>query len=208
MGVVRPETIDARFFHPGLELGADGRKVDVQMRGRTGFGSRSAGRALRLLEFHGIEEFAAFFALVPARALVAADRADTDDIAVREKAAVFFAVELFYGLRLNEPRRVEIAEDRLRYLGMAGVGGSAELVEGDAEPVVNIAMNLVVMIAEFARSHALFEGFGFGRGPVFVGGADVERLVAAQAAEARENIGRKHLDQVSEVRNIVHIRQG
>ena len=68
------------------------------------------------------------------------------------------------------------------------------IVEGDAEPGIDVAMDRVVAVAELAWSDALLEGLGLGRRAVFVGAAYIECLVAAEAAEACEDICGKYLD--------------
>ena len=103
---------------------------------------------------------------------------------------------------------LEIEKYGLGYGGMLGCRCAAELVEADAEPFVNIPVHGVETVAEFPGADALFLGLGFGRCPVFVGPADVERVIASQPAKSGENIGRKHLDEVAEVGHVIHIGQG
>ena len=91
---------------------------------------------------------------------------------------------------------------------MALGGGAAELVEGDSEPRIDIAVQDMEAIAELAGRDALLERLGFRGGAVLVGAADVESIVAAQAAEASEDIGGENLDEVSEMRHVIDIGEG
>jgi len=69
-------------------------------------------------------------------------------------------------------------------------------------------MERVITITELPGRDALFQRFCLRGGSVFIGAANVQRLVAGKAAIARENIGGEHLNEIPEVRNIVHVGKG
>ena len=52
-------------------------------------------------------------------------------------------------------------------------GGASEVVKGNIKPMINIAVDRMVVVSQFARSFPFFEGFGFGCRTVFVGTADI-----------------------------------
>ncbi len=74
-----------------------------------------------------------------------------------------------------------------------------------SEPGVDVAVDRMVAVAELARADALLERPRLGRRAVFVGAADVERLVAAQAAEAREDVGGEHLYEIAQMGHVVDV---
>jgi len=108
-------------------------------------------------------------------------RAGAQHVAIREEALVLFAVELVQGALVDVAVVIQLREDVLRDLCVHGHRGAAELVEGDREPLVDVPVDRVVPVAELARRDALLQGPCLRRGPVFIGAADVERLVAREA---------------------------
>jgi hypothetical protein len=86
-------------------------------------------------------------------------------------------------------------------------GSPAKYVKSDVKPAVNIIVNLEVSVAKLPWAYALLGGPCFGCGTVFVGTAHIQGLVAAKSAEAGKNIGRKHLDKISQMGNVVYIRE-
>ena len=95
---------------------------------------------------------------------------------------------------LDEAVFLEIEEHRLGDLGLLGRRGTAEMVEGDAEPIIDIAVDRVIMVAQFPGGLPLLLRARFGGGAVFVGAADVQGVVPAKAAESGINVGRKDLN--------------
>ena len=93
-------------------------------------------------------------------------------------------------------------------LGLPQRRGPAERVEGDVEPGIDVAVEEVEAVAELAGRHAFLEGLRVRGRAVLVGAADIEGLVAPQPAETGEDIGGKHLYEVPEVGDIVHIGKG
>jgi hypothetical protein len=93
----------------------------------------------------------------------------------------------------------------LGYLGLNGRGSPAPFVKAYVKPPVNVAVELVVPVAEFPGTYAFFRGPGFRGGAVFVGTADIEGFVAPEAAEPGKDVGGKHLYQVPQVGYVVYI---
>ena len=87
-----------------------------------------------------------------------------------------------------------IFKNTLHNFGLLGRRGTSEVVERDIEPAVNIAMDRMIVVAEFARRFPFFEGFGFGCRTVFVGAADIQTRVSAEPAKTRKDIGGQNLD--------------
>jgi hypothetical protein len=75
------------------------------------------------------------------------------------------------------------------------------------KPAVNIIVNFKVPVAKFPGTYTLLGSPGFGGSTVFVSAAHIQGLVAAYPTKAGEHIGRKHLDKISQMRNIVYIRE-
>ena len=102
---------------------------------------------------------------------------------------------------------MDAVKNVLGNLSLLGGGGAAEVVKVAVEPVIDLLVDLVVMVADFFAGFTFFHGFGFGRGAVLVSAAYVNGVVANKAAVASEDIGRKHTsDDVAEMRNVVHVR--
>ena len=60
-------------------------------------------------------------------------------------------------------------------------GGATEVVEPKVEPLVCRDMECVILVAKLFGGDALLERLRLGRGPVFVGSADVEGSPVASA---------------------------
>ena len=156
-------------------------------------------------EVGGIQQFAAAFTLIPPGIPVIAVGAGSLHVTIRQEAAVVFAVELLHAALGDETRLVHFPEKVLHHLGLHRAAGTTEMIEFNFEPPVNIPMNRMVPIAQLPGTHALFEGPGFGGGAVFVGSADIEGFIPVLTAESGENIRGEHLNEIAEMRNIVHV---
>lgn len=145
-----------------------------------------------LVGLHGVEEVAASVALVTAGAEVVADAAFTLNVAIGQEGIVLGdGAEGLGGFAfLDEAILPELGEDLLGNAGVLVGGGAAELVEADAEPVVDILMKGVVLCAKSRGVYALGKGLGLGGGAILVGTANVEGGQATGAAETGEDIGR------------------
>ena len=194
-------------LHPGAKLGEDGRQVDEQVLRLPDHRGGGADAAPRVDQLDGIQELPAVLALVPARVRVMAVGAGAQDVPVGEEPLVLLAEGLAQDALVDVPVLVELREDVLRDLGMHRHGGPAEPVECDGEPFVDVAVDGVVAVAQLPRRDPLLQRPGLGGGAVLVGPAHVQGLVAGQPAVARKHVGGEHLDEVAQVRDVVHVRQ-
>lgn len=145
-----------------------------------------------LVGLHGVEEVAASVTLVTTGAEVVADAAFTLNVAIGQEGVVLGdGAEGLGGFALlDEAVLPELGKDLLGDAGVLVGGGAAELVEADAEPVVDILMEGVVLGAKSRGVYALGKGLGLGGSAILVGTADVEGGQATGAAETGEDIGR------------------
>ena len=82
-----------------------------------------------------------------------------------------------------------------------------EVIEIDIEPLVDRLMDLMVAVTELSWSNTLLQRPGLACCTVFIRSADIQRLIATGAAEAREDVSGQHLCQIPEMRDVVHIWQ-
>lgn len=145
-----------------------------------------------LVGLHGVEQVAARVALVTTSTEVVADAAFTLNVAIGQEGVVFGnGAEGLGGFAfLNEAILPELGKDLLGDAGVLVGGSAAELVEADAEPVVDILVKGVVLCAKSRGVYALGKGLGLGSSAIFVGTADVECGQTTGAAEASKDIGR------------------
>lgn len=118
------------------------------------------------------------------------------------------AKKLFNGLGNDIAILLKIEKNGLGNLRMFRRRGSAEFIEGNSKPGINVAMNSVESVAELFGADMLLKGFGFRGCAIFIGTADIEGFIAPRTAKTRKNIGRQYLDQVAEVGYVIHIRKG
>ena len=163
--------------------------------------------ALWIHELRGVKERSAGVALVPARVYSAAFGASSVNIAVREEHIAFCAEKLLGRMLGDESVLVKLGENPLGYFGTFLVGCAPELVERDVEPLVYVLVDCIIVVAKLAGSLFLLQRLCLSCSSIFVNTADVHGLISARAAETREHVRRKHLNQVSKMGNIVHIGQ-
>ena len=89
-------------------------------------------------------------------------------------------VSVFLGMKL--------VEDVLGYLGLPVGRGAAEVVEIAVEPVVYLFVDLVIVVTDLLRSLALFESLDLGGCALLVCAANVEGIVAHEAAVPGEDV--------------------
>jgi hypothetical protein len=171
---------------PWLELGKIKEEVLRLSRNR----SVAADLALRVDQLKRIEQLAAVVALVAPGVGEVAVRALALDEAVCEEALVSLAVGLLHLALKDVAVGVEVAEDILGDLDMVLSRGAAEDIEADAEPLVDLLVHGVVLVAQLARGQSLFERLGLGRCAVLVSAADIEDPVPLAAVVARKDVGR------------------
>ena len=111
-----------------------------------------------------------------------AHRALAPDISVSEEPLALVTVELVNHLVEGVTIGVEVLEDFLSDLGVDGRGCPSEVVKVDVEPLINLLVDNVVLVADLLRGLAFLLGFGLGRGSVLIGTTDVHAVVVGEAA--------------------------
>jgi hypothetical protein len=134
-------------------------------------------------------------------------RAVSPNISIRQKPPAIRAVKLLDSFLTNKPRFVQFGKNILGYFGMRGRGGAAEFIKRNVEPAVNVRVDRVVAAAQFTRAYAFLGGLVFRSGSVFIRAADVESFNSTKPAEAGESVRGKDLDKVSQMGNVINIRQ-
>ena len=87
-------------------------------------------------------------------------------------------------------------------------GCAAELVEVDVEPVVHLAVDRVVLVADLTGSHVVRLRTRLRGCAILVRAADEQRVQTAFTAVARVRVGAQHTaDEVAQVRHVVHVRK-
>lgn len=164
------------------------REVDEQMLGGLDDGALAAELALGVLQVDRVDDVLARVALVAACARRAAVGTRALDETVGEEAVAVLAEELLDGVGADVAVVVELPEDLLRDLGLLLGRGATEAVERDVEPLVNLLVQLVVLLADFLGSGLLGDSLLLGRRSVLVSSADVQCIVAALLAISLKNI--------------------
>lgn len=135
--------------------------------------------AARIYELKWIQKLATGITLVTSGVFVSALGANTLYKTICQESLVFLAEKLGHGLLDQEIAVVEICEDILGDLGLAIGGGTAEVVEADIKPLVNVGMQFVVLITQFPGSTTLFQSFSFSRRSIFISSTDIKGVVIA-----------------------------
>jgi hypothetical protein len=103
------------------------------------------------------------------------------------------------------PRGIHLIEDILNNISLMFCAGTAEMIKLNVKPLVNIPMHRMVAVTEFSRGNSLFPGLGFRGSTVFIGSTNIEGFIALLTAVTCKHIGGKHLDEVPQMGNIIHI---
>jgi hypothetical protein len=99
-------------------------------------------------------------------------------------------------------------ENALGDLGLLGSASASEVVKADVKPRINVPVDGEEAVAELLGAHAFLQGLGFRGGAVLISPADVEGLITGQSAVTGKDVGGKHLNEVPQVRDVVHVRKG
>jgi hypothetical protein len=86
---------------------------------------------------------------------------------------VFGAVWLCRGPLLQIAIFVQLGEDVLGNVGLMLGRGPSEVIELDLKPIVDLFVQLVVLVTQLLRGHALLDRLGLGGRPVFVRTTDI-----------------------------------
>jgi hypothetical protein len=133
-------------------------------------------------------------------------RAGTFYETVGKETIAIRAIQLFQLMFADISRIIDFLEYLLDDFSLLVGTGPPEIIKGDVEPIIYFAMNRMVMVAKFPGGNPFFQGSSLGGRTIFVGTADIERLISLGTAKSGKYVGRKHLGQVTKVRNIVYIR--
>ena len=68
-------------------------------------------------------------------------------------------------------------------------------------------MDCKVAVTKFLGGYAVLGGTGFGGGAVFVGTAYIQGFITPQPAKAGKGVGGQHLNQVSQMGDVIYVRQ-
>jgi len=141
---------------------------------------------------------------------VSAGRARALDVAVSQELGVLFAEQLIKRGLAAQPVLVEFVEDVLcnsktgkirkhcflslfspPLLGLLGRGRAPKEIKGNIKPLVDVAVEGKVLVADLLAGQALLECLCLGGRAVLVRAANVERVVATEAAVAGVHVGRE-----------------
>ncbi len=169
----------------------------------------SGDRRSRIDEIRGLEQAGAVLTLVAAGSLVAAVRAGPDDVAIREKPSVVDGVDLIRDALLDHAVGAELLCKVPRELGVLGRRASSEMVERQSKPPREVGLDRVLLGAVVLHAEPRLGGCELCRRAVFIGRADEEHLVPAEALVACVDVRREHRpDERAEVFDAVDVRQG
>ena len=120
------------------------------------------------------------------------------------------AVQLVHAVLHGIALLVQGPEDVLGYLCLLLSSSSTKLVKADVEPLIDLLVQLVGLVADLARGDPLLlHELGLSGGAVLVRAADVEHVVPPQPRKPSEHIcteNTAHYD--AQVGDVVHVRQG
>ena len=83
---------------------------------------------------------------------------------------------------------MKVPEDLVSDLGLVLGGGPAEVIEADVEPLVNLGVEGVILVANLLGSQAFLESLGLRAGAIFICSADVKGIVIAEPTKSRNSI--------------------
>ena len=112
-------------------------------------------------------------------------------VPVRQKLVARGTVKLLHGVFRDESLGVQLEKYVLGTLGHVGGGGPTKVVEADVEPLVDVAVDGVVLVTDLPGSQALRQGLGLRRSSMLVRAANVQGVVASKAAVASKHVGTK-----------------
>ena len=181
-------------------------EVNEDVLGLSDLWGRSGNLGLRVNQIGGIQEFPALVTLVTTGIMVAAQRTCAGYEAIGKEHILLHIVELLDGLLICEFPVLKLVEDFMSDLGLPISGSAAEVIEVAVEPVIDLLVDGVVVVTDLLGGLTLLQGLDLGGSAVLVCPADVQSVVAHQAAIACEDIGGEDTaDDVSQVRDIIDI---
>lgn len=163
------------LLYPSLKLGLDLSQVDEYVLTCLNDWCRVASCALGLDKFNSVDKLAAAVTLVTlsvskATSFVGATAADHS---VSERGGARFAVLLVDSVLVSVTLFKKVLEDILGDLSLLRRGSSSELIEITIEPLVDLSMQGMVVVADLLGSLAFLAGLGFGGRTILIGSTDV-----------------------------------
>ena len=174
-----------------LQRGGQLVEEEEEMLGGSELGGVPAQPALRFPQLSGFQDPSAPIALIPPRGRGAAVWAGADDIPVREEPVVVRTVRVLIGpagdVPVLEQRQEQLLDGPLVDRGV----GMREQVELDPQRLKDRLVLRVELLEDRLRRRALLLRRHEDRGPMGIGAAHHEHVVARQAPEPGEDVGRK-----------------
>ena len=200
---IQPFSPAAQKFH-ALRV----RQLEEKMLRRTHFRRRAGERGVRILEVRRRVHRAAVFAGIAVLVFGATLRAFALDVAVRQEHALDRVEELFDGPGCDEARRLQLAVDVLRQLGVLGRVGRMPVVDRQVKAVEIIFARGRDLGDEFLRCLARLLGGDHDRRAVRVVGAHPVHLMTLHTLEAHPDVGLDVLHHVAQMELAVRIGEG
>ncbi len=177
------------LVEPRLEGIGQRRQVEEEVLGLHELRDLAVDLAPRVDQVGRVELVAAVVALVAARAVVPADRADALDVAVRQRAAGRRRDRAVSGLLDHVPVLVNGGEHLLDDRIVVAGRGPGEQVVGQPQRLEVLDDQPVVPVGELACGDTLLVRGDEDRGSVLVGAGDHEHVVASHPHVATEHVG-------------------
>lgn len=135
-------------------------------------------------------------------------RTGADNVAVRQEAAVGRRIDLVDRPLGDEAARIQRMEEMLGAGVIARRRGPAEMVEGQAEPPVDLRLPFMLHAAIVRHRQAGGRRRQFGRRPMFVRGANEQGFVTDLPPVAGVDVGRQQrAGEIAEMFGAVDVRQ-
>src|SRR5690606_7423997 len=182
-------------------------ELEEQVLGVADARGRAGQHRDRVLEIQRRVGRAAVLARVAVLVGLAADRAGAADVAVRQEHAALLVVGLLDDLGRDVARRLEAPIEGLGQLAVLLRVRGQVVVHADPE-----GREIALVLGgdgldELLGAHARALGAQHRRGAVRVARADVDAVLAAQALEARPDVGLDVLDHVADVQRVAGVGQ-
>lgn len=171
-------------------------------------GRAFAQLALGVDEFHGILHIPARVTLVAVGLLGAALGARALDLPVGQEPVARFTLELAHRCLRGVTILLQGIEYLVRDFSLLGGGCAAELAEVDVEEFVYLLVLDPLLLADLLVGQPFLHGFELGGRALFIGAADVDRVVAHESALAVVHVCREHTpDDIAQMRHVIYLRQ-
>jgi hypothetical protein len=120
-----------------------------------------------------VKELLTLITLVSSSILVFAKRANTSYKSICQKQITILAIALSHFLLFDSICLLDIQKYLLGNFCMPLSTRPSENIKTNVEPLVDISVDLIIVIADLLRSFFLFHGLYFSSCPIFISTADV-----------------------------------